>query len=93
MGITNFLELNKRRKCFLQAVFGLVEFLSKGLNNPNVASGRYERQKQKRGRYRITIEQRYEAVEMRKTSEADTLKAGMKTINWAILQSKITKIT
>lgn len=72
MGITNFLQLKKSRKCFLLAVFGLVEFLSKGLNNPNAASGRYERQKQKRGRYRITIEQRYEAVEVREISAADT---------------------
>lgn len=55
----------------MPAVFGLVEFLSKGLNNPNGASGRDERHGQRRGRYRITIEQRYEAVEMREISEAD----------------------
>lgn len=71
MGVMNFHELKKCRKCFVPAVFGLVEFLSKGLNNPNGASGRDERHGQRRGRYRITIEQRYEAVEMREISEAD----------------------
>lgn len=39
MGIMNFLDLRKSGNCFLQAVFGLVEVLSKGLNNPNGASG------------------------------------------------------
>lgn len=58
MGITEFLELKKSRKCFLQAVFGLVEFLSKGRNNPNSATGRDERIKQRRGREGLSVEQR-----------------------------------
>lgn len=58
MGIMKFLELTKSRKCFLQAVFGLVEFLSKGLNNANGAAGRDERHKQRRGREGLTVEQR-----------------------------------
>lgn len=58
MGIMEFLELKKSRKCFLLAEFGPVEFLSKERNNPNSATGRDERIKQRRGREGLTVEQR-----------------------------------